>query len=525
MDTNYIKEFSDKLKTDFRKISHTKARNFILKNGYSSSSFMMPEYYSPAGFNLIKLDKIKWKTKGPKITKTLDVLTPKSYLAWRSFNLLNPYIFLHIALELTDKKNWKLVKKLLSKENLVYSYSVPIIQLKLGESVKERAISTWLQMAEKDMIKDCTEYNHLTVTDIKNFYPTIYTHSIAWAFHGKLKMKKCENRKEYKFLGNKLDKLFQNSRDGQTNGIPVGSIVSDIVAETLLTNVDNELSEIIKKDKLFKQVLITRYRDDYRILSKTEDQGRKILQYLNKILKKEYDLDINSDKTNTYNDIIEYSFRPWMIKINSSPLLRKIRYGDFSDNINMNYLKDCLIETYRIQKEFPGGRVSLTVLTKLAERLLKKKKIKLNYYEIPEIISLLRKITLLREEVTPQVFLLFDILLKYIKLKKEKIKILNGIKRSISDKDDQDYQLIWFYRLCFSHLPEMCPDLLKKNKNPLLRIVSRKYYKHDYEIFNKVDFSSNDENQLKKFIFIDRKKLNKSKGFSIPLNSIRIHKY
>ena len=69
-------------------------------------------------------------------------------------------------------------------------------------------------------------YTHLVKADIKNFYPSIYTHSIAWAIHGKNFIRKDRNRHDYRFLGNRLDRLFQYSNDQKTNGIPIGPVVS-----------------------------------------------------------------------------------------------------------------------------------------------------------------------------------------------------------------------------------------------------------------------------------------------------------
>ena len=199
-------------------------------------------------------------------------------------------------------------------------------------------------MAEHDLIKDCPEYSHLIITDIKNFYPTIYTHSIAWSIHTKQIMKTPSFRNDYTLLGNRLDKLFQNSRDGQTNGIPVGSMTSDIIAEIILADIDKKLSKKIKDSKIkVRDILIFRYRDDYRILSRNEDQGKTVLQFLNKILQSEYDLNQNADKTIAHTDIIEGSFRPWMVDIKNSYLLRQVYYSEFPNGVNGNYLKDCLI--------------------------------------------------------------------------------------------------------------------------------------------------------------------------------------
>lgn len=525
---NYTKIYADKLKKELTRVSGSAARNFLLNRGYSASSFKLPDYYNPTGFKKISLKPIEWEKdnrNAVKITKTLDILTPKSYLSWRSFNFLNPYIYQHIVFEITKNENWKLIKKILTQETLVNSYSVPVFNLGKGETIAKKSVLNWLQMAEHDLIKDCPEYNYLIITDIKNFYPTIYTHSIGWALHGKHNMK-SSSRGKYNVLGNKLDKLFQNSRDGQTNGIPVGSMVSDIIAEIILTDVDKKLSNKLEKAKVQKNVLVSRYRDDYRILAKSEDDGKKVLQYLNRVLQTEYDLNLNADKTEAHSDVIEGSLRPWMVEIKNSYLLRRVYYDDFSEKVTSNFLKDCLIETYRIQKKYMNGRASLIILSKLSEHLYGNiSNFNIGSNDISEIISLLRKISLLREEATPQAVLLLDILLGQVKTKREKRKILTNLKKVVIGEEDQEYQLIWFYRLCLSQLPEMCKQILLKNNSPLLRVVGDGYYKNDFDIFAPANIAASDVKQLHKFNLIDRKKLNTSNNTSINPASLNIFKY
>ena len=46
-------------------------------------------------------------------------------------------------------------------------------------------IYEFLEMAENDLVAEAYNYKYILKTDIKNFYPSIYTHSIAWALHTK----------------------------------------------------------------------------------------------------------------------------------------------------------------------------------------------------------------------------------------------------------------------------------------------------------------------------------------------------
>jgi len=119
-------------------------------------------------------------------------------------------------------------------------------------------------MAEHDVASVAFRYKYLITTDIKNFYPSIYTHSIPWAIHGKKFIRSAKNRHNYNLFGNRLDKLFQNADDGCTNGVPIGPVVSDLIAEIVLSAVDRMISGELEKD-----ILVVRFKDDYRILAKS----------------------------------------------------------------------------------------------------------------------------------------------------------------------------------------------------------------------------------------------------------------
>lgn len=170
---------------ELKKISPKIAKKFFLIHGYRSSSFEMPEYYIAGSLDKIKLKPIDWNSEKPKITRPLEFLTPKGFLGWRSFSLLHPYIYIHIVEEITRPEFWKKVVEILTSQSLVRSYSTPGFITTNDSVTKKQAIDRWVLMAEKDLIKDSIGFSFLTVTDIKNFYPSIYTHSIAWALEGR----------------------------------------------------------------------------------------------------------------------------------------------------------------------------------------------------------------------------------------------------------------------------------------------------------------------------------------------------
>lgn len=515
---------------ELKKINKKAARSYFFQYGYSSSSFEMPEYYGAENLSKIKLKKINWNGKKQVlISKTLNILTPKGFLSWRSFSLLHPYSFIHIVNEITNSESWAELRSILCRKTLVNCYSTPYFVAEDESSAKVNGISRWIQMAENDLIKDSVNYSFLTLTDIKNFYPSIYTHSIAWAINGRSQAK--ADRFNLKLLGNRLDRLFQSSRDGQTNGIPVGSMVSDFIAEVILKDVDIKLSAWLKKQSFVDDVLISRYRDDYRFLTKTNEQGKNILKELSKILDREYNLALNSDKTKVFDDVIEGSFRDWSNEINDDYLLRQVKYSQLQNNVTASLLKDILLKTYRLQKRYPLGRAAITLLSKLTSHLNKEGVIiDFDKTDIHTVISILRRLALIREEVSAQTYLLLDVLIKKLD-RKVVSKIIDELLQVIKGQKDHDYQVIWLYRLCLSNCVEKCPSVLKAANSPLTELLKDEYslpnpFYYDYEIFDKIDgLLPEDSIQLKKFSFINRDELRRSNDVAIDVEHYELFKY
>ena len=178
-------------------------------------------------------------------------------------------------------------------------------------------------MTDDDIASVAYRYSHLIKTDIKNFYPSIYTHSIAWALHGKTEIRSGENLYNYNLLGNRLDKLFMYTNDACTNGIAIGPVVSDIIAEIIASAVDRILTEQIKSAELDCEVV--RFKDDYRILAKSEGDGKTIIKYLQAALKF-YNLELNDEKT-AIAVLPDGLFREWVSMYHAVHPRRKRKYS------------------------------------------------------------------------------------------------------------------------------------------------------------------------------------------------------
>jgi hypothetical protein len=124
--------------------------------------------------------------------------------------------------------------------------------------------------------------------DVQKFYPSVYTHSIAWAVETKAKAK--ANMKSMALLGNRLDTCVRSCQAGQSMGIPIGPDTSWVLSELLLASVDEALAKELGGAKGNRAV------DDYELYFRSAGQAENALTELQGCLAY-YGLDLNSDKT------------------------------------------------------------------------------------------------------------------------------------------------------------------------------------------------------------------------------------
>ncbi len=128
--------------------------------------------------------------------------------------------------------------------------------------------------------------------DIAQFYPSIYTHIIPWAAHGKIASKKDRSPQSNTNKFNALDFFVQNTQCGQTKGVLIGPDAFRIIAELVAVAVDKELA------RRARTLIIgtARHVDDYYIGVRTESDAAAALSHLREALH-EYELNINDLKT------------------------------------------------------------------------------------------------------------------------------------------------------------------------------------------------------------------------------------
>lgn len=141
--------------------------------------------------------------------------------------------------------------------------------------------------------------------DISKFYPTIYTHSIAWALLGKEKAKQYFKEKDnldrlisagdaeaalYKHAES-IDIAIRACQDRQSIGIPIGPDTSHIIAELVACRLD----ALLKVRFSGIELKACRYYDDYYLYVSSKDQADKVLKGLQLILS-DFQLEINEGK-------------------------------------------------------------------------------------------------------------------------------------------------------------------------------------------------------------------------------------
>jgi Reverse transcriptase (RNA-dependent DNA polymerase) len=377
--------------------------DWLSADGFFPEQYVLPPCFKVVAFPRFGKEYFKPKSAKfkPKLAEFLQVPFPKTDLTDRTFAIVDPEIHSDIAYTLA--KNWTAILGVLfSDRNKVCSYSFPIPldarrPGKIGRLRSGRMIYEFIAMAENDLAAMAYRYEFLARTDIKNFYPSIYTHSIAWALHGKTKIRTGGNRSNYAFFGNRIDKLFQNSNDGCTNGIPIGPAVSDLIAELVLAAVDASVSK-----ELVEDVFVARFKDDYRILAKTEGQAHTVVKSLQAALK-EYKLELNEEKTEVHK-LPDGLFRTWVSQYHAANPYPKNYYS-------FKRFKEVYLAVVRIDRDNRGTGVIDRFLADLVTPKYKLR-LKLRSKSLPKAISLLLMLGRLRTKAFPKVMAILEAILR-----------------------------------------------------------------------------------------------------------------
>lgn len=222
-------------------------------------------------------------------------VTPKSKLGFRISTQLDPLdslLYTAIIYELHSEIERARIDK---NQNIVYSFRLSpqtdgtLFDVNFNwDSYKERA----------ETLSNEDSYTCVIVTDIADFYPSIYLHNIETALRECIKISGKSAHAET------LINIIKAMHLNQTHkGIPVGPQFARPIAELVLDQVDRVLID--------NNYVYVRYVDDYIIFCKSEAEAYEKLAYLAQILYDLLNLKLNEQKTKML-DI--YTFQEKFIK-------------------------------------------------------------------------------------------------------------------------------------------------------------------------------------------------------------------
>ncbi|KKZ12857.1 MAG: reverse transcriptase [Candidatus Synechococcus spongiarum 142] len=441
-------------------LSNSEARAFFLKEE-SYCSFNLPKYFQFS--NLLKdTSKIlegkqlsDFRSKAQRIPQNSDkvnhvILNNKDgRYAWRPLELIHPALYISLVNEITKTDYWDLIRNrfnMFSQNPKIACLSLPIESM-TSEKDKAELVSKWWKDVEQKSIELALDYDFMIQTDITDCYPTIYTHSIAWALHSKPCAKRYRRTKS--LIGNIIDKHIQDMRQGQTNGIPQGSALMDLIAEMVLGYADSELTGKIN-EKGVEKYQILRYRDDYRIFVRTRQDGEEILKCLTEVMI-DLGLKMNPTKTDISSEIIRSSIKEdklnWMFRKQSDQNLQK---------------RLLMIHDHSI-KYINSGSLEVA-LNRYHKLLLKTKR-----YDYPlSLISIVADIVYRNPRTYAISSAILSKLISLLKTDEEKRDVIEKIRRKFCQLPNTGQMDIWLQRISRSFAPDSEFD------EPLCKLVYQK---------------------------------------------------
>ena len=528
------------------------ARKFFLeKNSYFSQG--LPSYYDIEYLlNHAKenLEKNELNNKShlvidnkysnyPEINYILHV--NKTMESYRPLTLIHPFLYVDLVNFITSEENWKKVKERYDElhqkiSDKIICSSIPYI---LDENKDERHELNFWQQVEQTSIVLSLKYNYLLHTDISNYYSSIYTHTLPWAFHGEEEAK--QNKINNSLIGNVLDKKFQYMNYGETVGLPQGNAVSDLMAEMLLKYIDSLLVERLENINKTLEYKILRYRDDYRIFTESKENEDLIKKEL-LILLQRHKLTLSEAKTKSSTDLIKHSLKEdklfWIehdpvIKIGMDKIYtlpkKELDQKEF-EKLYYNRIYKATIQKHLyiiklFSEKYPNSGQLIGAFKEFEERItdLSRSELEKSGTDISVLIAIITDLIRKNPKVTESglkilsvlfekidTYSIFDKIFKlYIysptdKKKYEtgyqrKFELVSNIIKKISSKSTNSYLEIWLQRLiiknldsesmlineykenCNEKLVNLCNDIIEKNKTSVV-IFNEDWIKEKYRI-------------------------------------------
>lgn len=260
----------------------------------------------------------------------------------RKLSILNPVSFLILASSIST--NWHICRSIITPREGVLS--TPQWTVSGKRALRWR---TPFQDLPQELIRTRAGRRFVLQTDIGRFYPSIYTHSLSWAVHGKEISKEKGFGKKYEYFGNALDLYSRNAQDRQTIGIPVGPDTSLVLAELIMSRLDRHLAS------LGHSASIVRYVDDIEISFSTRTEAEEALVQIDEYLSS-FELTLNPLKTNII-ELPDPVAQPWVTRLRKLQI--RSNHGQATDLI------DYFSEAFAESKKSKTGSVLAYALSRI----------------------------------------------------------------------------------------------------------------------------------------------------------------
>ena len=341
---------------------------------------------------------------------------------FRQLQIANPYLYYLLVKEITKKGNWNALKKRFNdfhRDEIEVS-SIPQVKDDKVKSHKAAGVSSWWENMEQRSIALSLKYRYMFMTDISNCYPSMYTHTIAWAIMGKDEAKKKRDKKGLQ--GNIIDRYIQGMQYCQTNGIPQGSALFDFIAEMILGYADMQLAKRLDAMHITGYKIL-RYRDDYRIFSNNKEELERIAYYLQEELA-DLNLQLNSKKTQLTENVIEASIKPDKLAYMSGcPLYKK---AGKRITTSASILRQEALYIHQFAKAYPNSGTLMKLLTIFSTRMTARKK-KLTEQEVDVLIGILVDIILDSPKAYKLLLHLISVLIEKYETSKKREEVVQAI--------------------------------------------------------------------------------------------------
>ncbi|EGR1837127.1 antiviral reverse transcriptase Drt4 [Vibrio cholerae] len=286
----------------------------------------------------------------------------------RSLAIPHPLPYCHLVKEIAS--NWDKLKHIESNENSIIR---PVAHPD-GRII----VMTYEQSKKKTKrYHQCANGKKFVVhSDIANFYPSIYTHSIPWALMGVQEAKK--NQKGG--FANDLDRKQRMMKRNETTGIAIGPGTSNVISEIILFEVDKLLSD--------KGYEFYRFIDDYTAFCSTYEQAESFVRDLSEYLST-YGLLLNIKKTEI-KKLPKPTVADWVSDIGSRLSQRK--------KVNEYYCTRMLDYAVELQEKNPSGSILKYTIKSLINKANNQAKLSLLEYvsnltmHYPILLPLLAKL-------------------------------------------------------------------------------------------------------------------------------------